>query len=123
MILDVITRQLESDITVLELAGRMTLGNRLSEVERLVRETIQEGCRRLVIDLSKLDFMDSSGVGVLVMAAGVMDQAGGQMRIAGANSRVSQVFEITHLGKVVPILADTDAACRSLTDTGTPIAG
>src|SRR5258706_7865008 len=118
MILDVNTRRVEPDITVLEFIGRLTLGNRLSEVERSIRDMIQQGCRRLVLDLARLDFMDSSGVGMLVMCAGAMDQAGGQMRVAGANLRVTQVFEITHLGRVVPILADAGAACGSFKDTG-----
>src|ERR1700688_4498593 len=119
MILDVITRQVEPNITVLEFIGRMTLGNRLSEVERSIRDTIDQGCRKLILDLTKLDFMDSSGVGVLVVCAGAMDKAGGQMRVAGANGRVSQVFEITRLDRVVPIVVNADAACQSFTDAGT----
>ena len=122
MILDVNTRLVEPDITVLELIGRLTLGNRLTEVERSIRETIVNGCKRLVLDLAKLDFMDSSGVGMLVMCAGAMDQAGGQMRVSGANARVSQVFEIVHLGRVVPIVSDSDAACRSFTGSGSATA-
>jgi len=123
MILDVNTRRVEPGITVLELIGRLTLGNRLTEVERFIKETIQQqGCRRLVLDLAKLEFMDSSGVGMLVMCAGAMDQAGGQIRLAGANPRVTQVFEIVHLGRVVPILADAAAACGTFTDAGTATA-
>jgi anti-sigma B factor antagonist len=123
MILDVNTRRVEPGITVLELIGRLTLGNRLTEVERFIKETIQQqGCRRLVLDLAKLEFMDSSGVGMLVMCAGAMDHAGGQIRLAGANPRVTQVFEIVHLGRVVQILADAAAACGSFTDAGTATA-
>ncbi len=122
MILDVNTRRVEPNITVLEFIGRLTLGNRLTEVERSIRESIQQGCRRLVLDLARLDFLDSAGVGMLVMCAGAMDHAGGQIRVAGANSRVTQIFEITHLGRVVPILATAAAACGSFTDAGTATA-
>lgn len=118
MILDVTTRHIEPDITVLELIGRLTLGNRLTEVERSIKETIQNGCRKLVLDLSRLDFLDSSGVGMLVMCAAAMNQAGGQIRVAGANDRVTQVFVITNLGKVLPIMADADAACGSFSGPG-----
>jgi anti-sigma B factor antagonist len=123
MILDVHTRYVEPNITVLELTGRLTLGNRLTEVERQVKDTVQQGCRKLVLDLANLDFMDSSGVGMLVMCAGTMNGAGGEMRVSSPNDRVAQVFEITHVGRVVQIFADAETACRSFTDAGTATAG
>lgn len=123
MIVEVHTRYVEPNITVVELTGRLTLGNRLTEVERQIKDTIQQGCRKLVLDLGKLDFMDSSGVGMLVTCAGTMHGAGGQMRISNPSGRVAQVFEITHLGRVVQIFADTETACRGFTVTGTAAVG
>jgi anti-sigma B factor antagonist len=113
MILDVETRQVEPGITIFELIGRLTLGNRLTEVEHQIKDTIAQGCCKLVLDLKRLEFLDSAGVGMLVMCAGLMEQAGGQVRITAPNSRIMHVFEITHIGRVIPILEDSASACQS----------
>src|ERR1700720_4043105 len=95
MVLDVQVRRIDPGITMFELKGRLTLGNRLTEVEHAVRKEIAEGCRKLVIDLGQLEHLDSAGVGMLVMCAGQMEQAGGTLRVAGAHPRGKQVFSVT----------------------------
>jgi anti-sigma B factor antagonist len=114
MILDVTTRTVEPDITVFELAGRLTLGNLLSQAEHALRASIDGGCRKLVIDLARLDFMDSAGIGMLAMCAGLIGKAGGEFRVAGANGRVQELLEIVRLGQVVTLAPDVEQACRSL---------
>ena len=118
MLLEVNTRRVEPGIIGIELNGRMTLGYRHAELEYSIKDMIQQGCRKLVIDLTKLDSMDSSGVGLLAMCAAAIKKAGGEMRVAGANARVSRVFEITRLDDAVAILADAGSACRSFGATG-----
>jgi len=122
MILDLTTRTVEPDITVFELAGRLTLGNRLTEIEHTIKTAVQLGCRKMVLDLSRLDFIDSAGLGMLVMCAGTMEQQGGRMCAASSSPRVTQVFEVTHLERVVSLHPDAESACRSLA-AGTATAG
>lgn len=127
MILEVATRSVEPGITVFEFTGRLSLGNRLTEIEHTIKSEIQQGCGKLVLDLSKLESIDSAGVGLLVMCAGAMEQAGGRMCVAasvtGNSPRVAQVFEVTHLERVVALHPDAESACRSLGATGTAAAG
>src|ERR1700678_4304934 len=82
MILDLSKRHIEPDITVFELRGRLALGNRLSEAEHSIRTELQSGCRKLLLDLGGLEFIDSAGLGLLVMCAGQMEQTGGRMCVA-----------------------------------------
>jgi anti-sigma B factor antagonist len=123
MILDLSQRHVEPDITVFELRGRLALGNRLSEVEHSIRTELESGCRKLVLDLGGLDFIDSAGLGLLVMCAGLMDQTGGRMCVATGNPRIIELFEITHLERVVNLCADTASACESVGASGTATAG
>ena len=106
MLTETKTRRVEPDITVIEIIGRLTLGNMMLTVENGIRRAIDEGSRKLVIDLAGLNSLDSSGIGMLVSCAGHMRQAGGQMRLAGAKGTVSKVFEMVHMGKIVPVDAD-----------------
>jgi anti-sigma B factor antagonist len=123
MLLELTTRHVEPDITVFELHGRLTLGTRLTEIEHSIKTELQSGCRKLVLDLGGLEFIDSAGLGMLVMCAGAMEEAGGRMCVATAHPRILHVFEITHLERMVAVHADAESACQSLGANGTAAAG
>jgi anti-sigma B factor antagonist len=108
------TRRLEPDITVAEIAGRLSLGNTLLSIENTLKRLIDEGSRRMVIDLASLNSVDSSGIGMLVSCFAHMEQKSGYFRVAGAAGSVSKVFDTVHLDRIVPMDADVEAACRAL---------
>lgn len=105
------THSVEPDITVFEIAGRLNLGNLMQSVESAIRGLIDSGVRKLVIDLTGLTAIDSSGIGMLVSCGGRMDHAGGQVRVTGAQGPVAKVFEMVHMSRIVPIDADLATAC------------
>ncbi len=107
------TRRLEPDITVVEITGRLSLGNTLLSIENTLKRLMDEGARRMVIDLAGLNTVDSSGIGMLVSCFAHMEQQGGYLRVAGAAGSVSKVFETVHLDRIVPMNADLESACRS----------
>jgi anti-sigma B factor antagonist len=94
------------DTKVLAISGRLSLGNTLMSVESGIRRVIAEGVRKLVVDLSDLNFIDSAGIGVLVQCNGEMEQAGGKVRIAGAKGLVVKSFQLVHLDRILALDAD-----------------
>ena len=108
-------RQVEPDVTVVELTGHLNLGNELMSLEAAVKRVIQEGARKLVIDVTRLDYIDSAGIGMLVGCNGQITRAGGKMRVAGAQGTVAKAFEVVHMGLIMPLDADVDAALGHLT--------
>jgi anti-sigma B factor antagonist len=118
MITETKTRLVEPDITVYEIAGRLNLGNSLQSVENSIRRLVDDGVRKLVIDLAGLNFIDSSGMGMLVMCSGYIEQKGGRLRIAGARGGVAKGLEISHIDRIAPLDADVEAACRHLAAGG-----
>jgi anti-sigma B factor antagonist len=106
MIIGTKTRRVEPDITVVEISGHLNLGNNLMQMEHMLKKMIEEGVRKLAIDLAALSFIDSAGIGMLVGVNGQMDAAGGRMRIAGAHGPVARVFETVHMQRIVPLDAD-----------------
>ena len=112
------TRKVEPDLTVVELSGHLNLGNELMSVENAVKRWIDEGARKLVIDVTKLEYIDSAGIGMLVACNGQMDRAGGKMRVAGAQGTVAKSFEVVHMDRITSLDADIDAACRNLSAGG-----
>ena len=98
----------------MEIAGRLSLGNTLLSIENTMKRLIDEGARRMVVDLAGLNSVDSSGIGMLVSCFAHMEQKGGHLRIAGARGSVLKVFETVHLDRIVPMQPDVESACRNL---------
>jgi anti-sigma B factor antagonist len=102
------------DVTVITMTGRLHLGNSLTYVENAINRLIDSGARKLVLDLTPLDYIDSSGLGMLIGCNGRMEQSGGRMRVAGAQGAVANVFEAVHAGRILQLDADVDSACNQL---------
>jgi anti-sigma B factor antagonist len=107
-------RQVEPDLTVVELTGHLNLGNELMAVEAAIKRLIGDGARKLVIDVTRLDYIDSAGIGMLVGCNGQIERTGGKMRVAGAHGAVAKVFGVVHMDRIMPLDADVDAALRNL---------
>src|ERR1700743_1565765 len=95
--------QFEPDITGISCAGRFTLGTRLSEIEAQIHSLIEKGTRKLVLDLTHVDFVYSAGLGIIMRIFGEMTQLGGHFRVAGANVQVQRLFDITHTATILAI--------------------
>ena len=104
-----ITRADHGDQTVVHLGGEIDVYTAPLVREKL-DEQIQGGRTRLVVDLTDVTFLDSTGLGVLVGRLKLARTRGGSMRLVGKDDRVLKVFSITCLDKVFEINPDLDAA-------------
>jgi anti-sigma B factor antagonist len=107
-------RKIEPDITMVEICGRLNLGNSLVSIESSLKRLIEQGARKLVVDLGAVKYIDSSGIGMLVSCYGAMNQAGGRIRIAGTQGSVAKAFHLVHLDRIIPFDADAETACRNI---------
>ena len=103
MITETKTRKLDSEITVYEISGRLNLGNSLLTIESGIKKLIDQGTRKLIVDLTEVNYIDSSGIGMLVTCAGHMEHSNGRMRVAGASGTVSKAFSIVHMERIMPL--------------------
>ena len=115
MILNVQQRQVEPDATVLEFSGRLQLGNDLGTAERLIQTLVTQGRRNLILDCAKLEFIDSAGLGMFMLASATTEKAGGQFRLAALTDRVAAVLKMTRVYEMLSIHPDVDSAVQSLT--------
>jgi anti-anti-sigma factor len=105
MLLQIAERQVEPDITVVELTGTLELGNESQRIESLIEDLVRKGTRRLVVDMSGVDHIDSSGIGVVALAAGRLREAGGRLAVAVAEGRVLHLLNLTQMHAIVTIRA------------------
>jgi anti-anti-sigma factor len=118
MMLETEVFEIEPDITVVSCAGRFTLGTQLRLTESMINTLLQNGVRRLVVDLTHTEIVDSAGLGVLMHVFGEMEQLGGLMRVAGANERIANMFHVTHTDGILSIDPDLMTSIKSLKFNG-----
>jgi anti-sigma B factor antagonist len=114
MLLQVDTRRIEPDITVLTLTGKITMGRECQKVEQTVQELLRANSKKLIFDITAVDHIDSTGVGILAYGFGAVSRAGGILRVVGAGGKVLHVLQITRLTSVLPLCDSVDAACQSM---------
>jgi anti-sigma B factor antagonist len=116
--LSLTTRKFQPDIAVIELSGRITLGRESGQIEKSVVKLLNEGVRKIVIDLALVEYIDSTGIGQLAICFGKMSQANAVSRIAGAKPLVLDLFRITRLDGFTQFFPDSATACASLATPG-----
>ena len=118
MLTETKVRRIDPDITVVEIGGRLTLGNTLVSIENSTKRLIDEGTRRMIIDVAAVNAIDSSGIGFLVSCFAHMEQKGGNLRVSGAQASVAKVLRTAHIERIVPMDPDLETARQSLPDWG-----
>ena len=98
--MDMDTRELADGVGLVTLAGRLNMVS-APALKAAIDELIGAGRPRVVVDLSGVSFMDSSGLGALVAGLKPARQAQGDLRIAGANEQVLTVLRLTNLDRVL----------------------
>ena len=104
------TKHLQPDIVVLEITGRLKIGSECQQLEGAVDSLVREERKKVILDLTGVTHIDSTGIGILVMSAGQLKKAGGQLRLAGANGHVEQVLKMTHVDQILALHPTTVAA-------------
>lgn len=103
MILEAELERVDSITAVFRLTGRMTLGMRLREIETKITDAANDGVERLILDLSGIEFIDSAGLGALMILYGNMKLQGGQLRLVAPGPKVLDVLKLTHTDAILPV--------------------
>lgn len=103
-------QQVEPDITLASLTGQLNMGSRPMDFEHEVKQRIEKGSRKMVLDLRGITFIDSAGVGMVAACAKVMSKAGGKLLVVSTGGKVKQMLELTHLNKVIGVYPDLPSA-------------
>ncbi|MBL0311141.1 MAG: STAS domain-containing protein [Holophagaceae bacterium] len=96
------TRQ-HNDVTILYPEGKITLGDGDQELGEAVRTALEQGARKVLINFSKVSYLDSSGVGELVGCYTSVKGKGGELRICGMNTRIFSLITMTSLHSVFDV--------------------
>ena len=106
------TRQV-GEVTVVDAAGRITLGEGASTFRDTLRDLAGGGKKKLLLNLAEVSYIDSSGIGEMVSGFTTVTNAGGQVKLLNLTKRVKDLLQITKLYTVFEVFDDEATAVRS----------
>ena len=112
MSLRIETREV-AHVTILDITGRIVLGEEIGDLRDAVRALIAEGKKKIILNLVGVDYIDSSGVGELVGSFTTVRNAGGELKLLNLAQKVHDVLYVTKLYTVFDIKDDEFTAVRS----------
>jgi anti-sigma B factor antagonist len=112
MSLEIHSREREG-IAILELKGRITVGPEASALREKVAALTSAGESKLVLELAGVDYIDSTGLGALVMCATSLRRNGGNVKLVAVNRRNIELLVMTKLATVFELFADEQDAVNS----------
>jgi anti-sigma B factor antagonist len=106
------TRQVNG-VTIVDLSGRITLGEGSILLRDMVRDLVTKGQRKILLNLGEVTYIDSSGIGELVSAFTTVRNQGGELKLLNLTKKVHDLLQITKLYTVFDVKDDEATAVSS----------
>jgi anti-sigma B factor antagonist len=106
------TRQVEG-VTILDLSGRITLGEASVVVRDVINNLMSNGNKKILLNLADVNYIDSSGIGVLVSSFTSVRSHGGELKLVNTSKRIRDLLQITKLYSLFDIKDDEATAVAS----------
>ena len=105
------------DVMVLDLKGKMTLGEGDELLKDKINSLVHQGRRKIVLNLAEVPYLDSAGLGEVVRAYTTVSRQGGSLKLLNLTKKVHDLLQITKLYTVFDVHSDETGALRSFTVT------
>jgi anti-sigma B factor antagonist len=112
MSLDIQQREHEG-IAILDLKGRITMGQEAGELREKVSSLAAAGSINIIVNLAHVDYIDSTGLGAIVMCSTTVRKAGGTLKLENLNRRNIELLVMTKLATVFDLFTDEQDAVNS----------
>ncbi len=99
------SKQLESGVAVVTISGRLAMGGETERLDAAVKGLLQKDQKQFVLDITALDYADSSGIGMLVSCLTNVKKAGGELKVAGPIRASAASSAMTGVDTMMPIFA------------------
>ncbi len=115
-----IRRREDQGVVILELNGKLEMGNGDNTLREYAESLLAEGNRQLILDLARVTSIDTAGSGVLLHVAQHYREAGGKMVLLSVDGVHAKVYELARIGAVIEIYPDETGAVNSFFPGRTP---
>lgn len=108
------------EAVILDLSGRITLGESLANLRETIRELVAGDQKNILLNLAEVGHIDSSGLGQLVGSYATVTNSGGRMKLLNLQKRVQDLMQVTKLLTVFETYSSEAAALRSFRAKASP---
>jgi len=108
-----IQRKEREGVTILDMKGRITVGPEATALREAVAAAVSDSIRQLVLNLAQVDFIDSTGLGAVVMSSTTMRKAGGTVKLLNLSRRNIELLVMSKLATVFETFTDETDAVNS----------
>lgn len=108
-----IHEKMEGDVLVISLSGKVIGGPELMNVKTAFENAVNQDIDKVLLDLGKVSWMDSSGLGVIVSGHTTLSRAGGALKVLNATKKIRELFIITKLITIFDTYSDDQEALAS----------
>ncbi len=101
------------DVTILDIHGKITIGEGSAEIRNRVRDLLQGSRKKILLNLGDVSYVDSSGIGELVSSFTTVTNQGGQLKLLHLTKKLQELLAITKLLTVFDTFNDEQEAVAS----------
>ena len=101
------------DVTVLDMSGKITIGEGSVALRTAIRRLLEEGKKRILLNLAGVSYVDSSGIGELVSSYTAINKEGGQLKLLNLTQKIQDLLTITKLLTVFDVYDSEAEALNS----------
>lgn len=105
------------EVTVIDAAGRITLGENTTSFRDTIRDLTAGGRKKILLNLADISYVDSSGIGELIAAFTNVKHQGGALKLLNPTKRVCDLLHITKIYTIFEVFDDRNAAMSSFSDS------
>ena len=106
-------QELKGDVMVLALSGKIMGGPDHERFQTEIKTLISEGYVDILLDMHKVSWVNSTGLGILVSAYHTLKKNGGALKICRVSDRIDNILNVTQLKLVFETFTDCDEALKS----------
>lgn len=100
-------------ITILDLNGRLIVGEPSVRMREVINEEVSQGRARIILNLADVDYIDSTGLGSMVICYTTLQKSGGTLKLLKLNKRNIELLLLTKLSTIFEIFTDEQDAINS----------
>lgn len=116
--MEVIRKEIRPGVVALGIAGEVRTSNDRQRLTDSVEEELRAGVRKIILDLSGLQIVDSAGVGAIVLCFSHTKKAGGTLCLAGAKGMVETVLKLTQIHRAIDLFPTVEEAAKESSVSG-----
>ena len=108
-----ISERQAGDVTILDLSGKVTIGEGSVALRNAIRRLLGEGKNKILLNLGKVGYIDSSGIGELVSSFTAVNKEGGSLKLLNLTQKIQDLLAITKLLTVFDVFDEEAEALAS----------